>query len=103
METTYGFHIIKVEAIQPERVQPLDEVAEEVTETLRTQGSREVAENQARKDRAKIADDMTLSQFAASIAVSIDETPLVAKNETIPGLGSRRNSSRQPRISRYKE
>ena len=89
VETTYGFHIIKVEAIQPERVQPLDEIAEEVTETLRTQGSREVAENRARKDRAKIADDMTLSQFAASIEVSIDETPLVAKNETIPGLGSR--------------
>ena len=88
VETSFGFHIIKVEAIQPEWVQPLDEVADEITATLRTQGSREVAKSSARKDRVKIADDMTLSQFAESIGVSVDETPLVARNETIPGLGS---------------
>jgi len=89
VETSFGLHIIKVEAIQPERVKPLDEVVGEINGTLRTQGSREVAENRAREDRAKIADDTTLSQFAKSAGMSVDETPFVAKDETIPGLGSR--------------
>ncbi len=89
VETSFGVHIIKVEAIQSERVKPLDEVVDEITGTLRTQGSREVAENRAREDRAKITDDMTLSQFAEAIQLRLDETPLVAKNETIPGLGSK--------------
>jgi len=86
VETTYGFHIIKVEAIQPERVQPLDEVVDEITATLRTERSREVAENRARQDRAKIADLL-----------------LSPKMKRSPASGAARNSSRQPRILRCKE
>ena len=89
VETTFGFHIIKVEAIQPEHIRPLEEVADTVTEELLEQKSRTIAEKRAREDRNKIADGMTLLQFAESVGLEAEETPLVTQNETIPGLGHR--------------
>lgn len=89
VETTFGFHIIKVEAIQPERIKPLEEVADTVTEELLERKSRAIAEKRAREDRKKIADGTTLIQFAESVGLEAKETPLVNQNETIPGLGRR--------------
>ena len=89
VETTFGFHIIKVEAIQPERIKPLEEVTDTVTEELLERKSRTIAEQRAREDRKNIAEGMTLSQFAESVGLEAKETPLVNQNETIPGLGPR--------------
>ena len=89
VETTFGFHIIKVEAIQPEHIKPLEEVADTVTEELQEQKSRAIAEKRAREDRKNIADGTTLLQFAESMGLEAKETPLVNQNETIPGLGRR--------------
>ncbi len=89
VETTFGFHIIKVEAIQPERIKPLEEVADTVTEELLERKSRAIAEKRAREDRKNIADGTTLLQFAESVGLEAKETPLVNQNETIPGLGRR--------------
>ena len=89
VETTFGFHIIKVEAIRPERIKPLEEVADTVTEELLERRSRSIAEQRAREDRKNIADGTTLLQFAESVGLEAKETPLVNQNETIPGLGRR--------------
>ena len=89
VETTFGFHIIKVEAIQPERIKPLEEVTDTVTEELLERKSRAIAEQRAREDRKNIAEGMTLPQFAESVGLEAKETPLVNQNETIPGLGRR--------------
>ena len=89
VETPFGFHIIKVEAIQPEHIKPLEEVADEVAEELREQKSRTIAEERVREDRKKMTDGMTLVQFAESAGLEAEETPLVTQNETIPGLGRR--------------
>ena len=89
VETTFGFHIIKVEAIQPKRIKPLEEVADTVTEELLERKSQAIAEQRAREDRKNIADGTTLLQFAESVGLEAKETPLVNQNETIPGLGRR--------------
>ena len=89
VETTFGFHIIKVDAIQPERIKPLEEVTDTVTEELLERKSRAIAEQRVREDRKNIAEGMTLSQFAESVGLEAKETPLVNQNETIPGLGPR--------------
>ncbi len=89
VETPFGFHIIKVEAIQSERIKPLEEVAAGITEELRGQKSRAIAEKRVREDRKKITAGMTLVQFAESAGLEAKETPLVTENETIPGLGRR--------------
>ena len=89
VETTFGFHIIKVEAIQPERIKPLEEVADTVTEELLERKSRAIAEQRAREDRKSIAAGTTLPEFAESVGLEAKETPLVNQNETIPGLGRR--------------
>ena len=89
VETPFGFHIIKVEAIQPERIKPLEEVADTVAEALLEQKSRAIAEQRAREDRKNIAAGTTLPEFAESVGLEARETPLVNQNETIPGLGRR--------------
>ena len=89
VETTFGLHIIKVEAVQPERITPLEEVADTVTEELLERKGRALAEQRARADRQKITDETTLRQFAESVGLEAKETPLVNQSETIPGLGRR--------------
>lgn len=89
VETTFGFHIIKVEAIQPERIKPLEDVADEVTAELLEQKGRAIAEKRAREDRKNMTAGMTLVQFAESAGLEVEETPLVTQNETIPSLGRR--------------
>lgn len=89
VETTFGFHIIKVEALRPERVRLLEEVADEVTEILLRRKSRRAAERRAEADRQSWPDGMRLTEFAESVGLTARETPLVALDETIPGLGDR--------------
>ncbi len=89
VETAFGLHIIKVEAIRPAHSKPLEEVAATVTEELLEQKSRAIAEKRAREDRKNIEAGMTLLQFAESRGLEAEETPLITQNETIPGLGRR--------------
>ncbi len=89
VETTFGFHVIKVDEIRPAEVRPLEDVADEVTETLLERESLRLAEDRARTDRQAIGDGMRLAEFAESVGLDAQETPLVAPGETIPGLGER--------------
>ena len=87
VETTFGFHVIKVDEIRPAEVRPLEDVADQVTETLLERASRRLAEERARADRQTVGDGVRLAEFAESAALPVQETPLVATGETIPGLG----------------
>ena len=87
VETTFGFHVIKVDEIRSAEVRPLEDVADQVTETLLERESRRLAEERARADRQTVGDGVRLAEFAESAALTVQETPLVATGETIPGLG----------------
>ena len=89
VETTFGFHVIKVDEIRPAEVRPLEDVADQVTETLLERESLRLAEDRARTDRQTIGDGARLAEFAESAGLDAQETPLVAPGETIPGLGER--------------
>ena len=87
VETTFGFHVIKVDEIRSAEVRPLEDVADQVTETLLERESRRLAEERARADRQTVGDGVRLAEFAESAALTVQQTPLVATGETIPGLG----------------
>jgi peptidyl-prolyl cis-trans isomerase D len=87
VETPFGLHIIKVEAKEEERVRPLAEVQEEIRQELVRARARTRAQEHAQADRAKIRPDAPLAAVAQAAGRTVAETPLVARDETIPGLG----------------
>lgn len=86
IETAFGFHIIKAEAVEEERVQSLEEVKEEIRQTLSEEKAQDLALVQAQADREKILTGESLETVAQTAGISVEETPLLARDETIPGL-----------------
>ncbi|HVM98140.1 MAG TPA: SurA N-terminal domain-containing protein [Candidatus Acidoferrales bacterium] len=86
VESPLGFHIVKVEAFQPARTQPVDEVREEITATLKVEKSRDVARAQAEADRTKVVDGATLASVAAADGLEVLSPAPIAENDTIGGV-----------------
>jgi peptidyl-prolyl cis-trans isomerase D len=93
VETPFGLHIIKAEAVNAERVRPLDEVRVEIRQELTRERARDLAREHAIQDRNKIHSGSTLAEVAQSAGLAVVETPLVAREETLPELG------RQPELT----
>jgi peptidyl-prolyl cis-trans isomerase D len=87
VETSFGLHIIKVEANEPERVRPLTEVEAEIRQELTRTRARERAQERAREDRVKIQNGAAVAEVAQAAGLTVVETPLVARDENIPDLG----------------
>jgi peptidyl-prolyl cis-trans isomerase D len=88
VESQFGMHIIKVEANEPEKIKPLNEVETEIRRELLHERAKARTETRAREDREKIRNGTPLAEVAQASGVSVVETPLVAREETIPDLGS---------------
>jgi peptidyl-prolyl cis-trans isomerase D len=87
VESPFGLHIIKVEANEPERVQPLTEVEADIRQELLHSRARDRAQERANADRTKIQNGATLAEVAQAAGLTVVETPLVARDETIPDVG----------------
>jgi peptidyl-prolyl cis-trans isomerase D len=87
VETPFGLHIIKVEAKEEERQRPLSEVQEEIRQELIRTRARTRAQEQAQEDRTKVQNGTPLSEVAQAANRPVEETPLVARDETVPKLG----------------
>ncbi|MBI3301839.1 MAG: SurA N-terminal domain-containing protein [Deltaproteobacteria bacterium] len=87
VESPFGLHIIKVEATEPEQVRPLAEVEEEIRQELTRTHARDRAQDRVREDRSKIQNGAALADVAQAAGLSVVETPLVGRDETIPDLG----------------
>lgn len=88
VETIFGLHIIKVESIEPERVRPLAEVQDEIRQELMRAQAQERARDQAAQDREKVQSGAALAEIARASGVTISESSLMGRGETLPGLGS---------------
>jgi len=87
IETPFGLHIIKVEEVLPEQARPLDEVKEEIRQELTQERARDLTRDRARADRSKIQNGTPLAEVAQTAGLTEVETPLVARDETLPDLG----------------
>lgn len=87
VETSFGFHIIKVIDNQPEVVRPLDLVREEIVDQLRWQKAQQEAETIAKAvaSAAKTAAD--LERVAGERKLEFRETGLFLPDAPIDGLG----------------
>ncbi|MGE0821367.1 MAG: SurA N-terminal domain-containing protein [Candidatus Binatia bacterium] len=87
VETPFGYHIIKVEAAEPERTRPLDDVRSEIHKELTTRRAQELAREHAQADWDKVHSGTALEEVARTGGLTLGETPLVSRDESIPNLG----------------
>ena len=87
VRTRFGIHIIKVEDITEESVQPLAAVKETVRQSLKEERSREIALQRADSfiDLSRALDD--LQKAAAEAGLEVKESGLFAVEEPVPQLG----------------
>lgn len=87
VRTRFGIHIIKVEDITEESVQPLAQVKETVRQSLKEERGREIALQRADSfiDLSRALDD--LQKAAAEAGLEVKESGLFAAEKPIPQLG----------------
>lgn len=87
IETSDNIYFVKVVEEIPEKVKPLDEVRQQMVETIRrdrrSERAREIAEA-IRKDAMTGGD---LESAAHSRELEIEETPMFGYEESVPGIG----------------
>ncbi len=88
VRTQFGFHIIKVEEVRPEKTRTLDEVRAEIEASLREEKGREIALNKARSfgDMAFAQKSLEKAATAQNLTVTVSEGPGLAQSDKIPGL-----------------
>ena len=92
VESQFGYHIIKVEAVEAERIRSLEETRAEIRQELLREAASERARTQAQTDRDKTTSGSKLAEVAQASGLTHGDTPLVSRDETIPELG------RQPEL-----
>jgi peptidyl-prolyl cis-trans isomerase D len=87
VRTRFGIHIIQVEDIKEESVQPLAQVKGDVLKSLQGERGGEIALQRAESfiDRSRALDD--LQKAAAEAGLEVKESGLFAAEESIPQLG----------------
>jgi len=87
IRTSYGFHIIHVEAKQQARLKPLDEVKAEIEPTLKQQKAAAQAQSVANTIQA-LARTEGIDKASKDRNLTIASTGLVAQTDQLPELGS---------------
>lgn len=93
VESQFGLHIIKAEEVHAERERPLDEVRAEIHQELIRERARDLAHDQATLDHGKIQAGAKLADVAQSAGLTVVDSPLVGREESLPDLG------RQPELT----
>ena len=87
IRTSYGFHIIQVEAKQQARLKPLDEVKPEIEASLKGQKASGEAQNLATAIQT-LARNEGLSKAAADKGLTVTTAGPVAEGDLLPGVGN---------------
>jgi parvulin-like peptidyl-prolyl isomerase len=86
-ETTQGHFLYKLVAIEPERIQAIDEVAETIKAQLANEERMRLAARQASEVYERVNSGMSLEQAAASDSLEVKETPEFSRAGYISGIG----------------
>jgi peptidyl-prolyl cis-trans isomerase D len=87
VQSSYGFHIIRLDDKQSAHVKTLDEVKDQIEGTIRQQKAAQVTTNQV---NALLADARNegLDKAAAAKGLNLINTDFVGKTDNLPGIGN---------------
>jgi peptidyl-prolyl cis-trans isomerase D len=86
VKSSYGFHIIRVDARQDAHMKTLDEVKSEIEPILKQQKAQEIAQKEA-DDLLAQAQKQGLDAAAAAQHTSVVTSDFFGRNDVVPGLG----------------
>ncbi len=93
VQTRFGFHIIKLDRIELERVKPLDEVKEDIVEAISKQEASAAAWKTANKAYEGIILAGSLDNYAAQVKATVHETDFFERRTPPPGSSLMRDAS----------
>jgi peptidyl-prolyl cis-trans isomerase D len=86
VESSYGFHIIRVDDKQAAHVKTLDEVKDQIEGSIRQQKAAQAAANQVNAVLGQ-ARSAGLEKAAAAKSINVVNTDFVSRTDTLPGIG----------------
>jgi peptidyl-prolyl cis-trans isomerase D len=86
VKSSYGFHIIRVDARQDAHLKTLEEVKDQIEPILKQQKAQQLAQKDA-DDLAQAAKTKGLDAAAASKGVAVVTSDFFARKDVVPGLG----------------
>jgi peptidyl-prolyl cis-trans isomerase D len=87
VQSSYGFHIIRLDDKQAAHVKTLDEVKDQIEGGIRQQKAAQAAANQVNALLAQ-ARSAGLDKAAAAKGLNVINTDFVSRTDTLPGIGS---------------
>ena len=87
IRTSYGFHIIHVEAKQQARLKPLDEVKSQIEPLIKQQEAASQAQNLANTVQT-LARTVGLDKAASEKGLPVITTDFVSQTDPLPGVGN---------------
>jgi peptidyl-prolyl cis-trans isomerase D len=86
VKSSYGFHIIRVDARQDAHMKTLDEVKDQIEPILKQQKAQEIAQKQA-DELLQAAIKQGLDAAAAAKGVTVVTSDFFSRKDMVPGLG----------------
>lgn len=86
VQSSYGFHIIRLDDKQAAHVKPLDEVKDQIEGVMRQQKAAQAAANQVNALLAQ-ARNGGLDKAAAGKGLNVISTDFVSRTDNLPGIG----------------
>jgi peptidyl-prolyl cis-trans isomerase D len=87
VQSSYGFHIIRLDDKQAAHVKTLDEVKDQIEGSIRQQKAAQAAANQVNALLAQ-ARSAGIDKAAAAKGLNLINTDFVSRTDTLPGIGS---------------
>lgn len=89
IKTSYGYHIIRLDKITPERIKPLEEVKEEIITKLKDNKTRQKMKRVVKHVYRSAKDDQDLMRAAQENNLSTQTTPFISREDHVdPDIGS---------------
>jgi peptidyl-prolyl cis-trans isomerase D len=88
VRTQFGWHVIKVEDIKEEKVKTLNEVREQIENTLKGDIACDMSHERALALMDQMPYDVDLSSYAAQQGLTIQKSGFFVKKGDIPGFGT---------------
>ena len=86
VKSSYGFHIIRVDARQEAHMNTLEEVKDQIEPILKQQKAQQIAQKQA-EDLLQAAKTQGLDAAASAKGVPVITSDFFSRKDTVPGLG----------------
>lgn len=87
IQSSYGFHIIRVDDKQEAHVKTLDEIRSEIEPIIKQQKLSQAAEVQANTLLSRAHSD-GLDKAAAALGLQLINTDFIGRNDSLPGIGA---------------